>query len=359
MGNSGSSSRRSPAAHTSPLGRAEGSVVNIAVSGGLTAATRTSIELSAFIEDLYSPSDGTLSSGKEQSSGTAADFLALLPIELAAQVAKFLTEADIMRVRRVCREWNQVANSELVWKHLTQLRWPTLCRTPRMVHSWKDAHKIIWLGSRVANRDGASEGYSYFAAYGFVQSQQTVTQEASLLDSCLSLEPKTIGFRLAESVVEEDEVLRSTLMEAFMKLQNFKGVFLPEAMRRLFAKARFPGHSSLSIAPVLRYFIGQYIRDNPGGAPGTNRPCLPDGDERINIHTLCYAIILLSVDLYNDNVKSKMTRREFIRNNAFMAYTDEYLMRIYDNVYMWGHIAEPKRTSPRHELGRKNIDRLL
>ena len=65
------------------------------------------------------------------------------------------------------------------------------------------------------------------------------------------------------------------------------------------------------------------------------------------------------VDLFNDNVKVKMSRREFIRNNAFMDYDDEYLMRIYDNVWMWGHIAEPKRTTPRHELGRRNIERLL
>lgn len=274
-------------------------------------------------------------------------------------MAQFLDEPDIQQVRLVCRAWNEVANSELVWKHLTQLRWPTLARTPAMVHSWRDAHKIVWLGSRIANRDGAREGVNYFAAYGFIAARPSITEEADLLHSCRSLEPRTIGTHLAESVVEENDQMRSELMDAFMRRQNYRDVFLPEAMRRLFAKARFPGHSSLSIAPVLRYFVGQYIRDNPGGAPGTNRPCLPDGDERRNIHTLCYAIILLSVDLYNDNVKCKMTRREFIRNNAFMAYSDEYLMRIYDNVYMWGHIAEPKRTSPRHELGRRNIERLF
>mmetsp|Transcript_4880 Transcript_4880/g.12574 ORF Transcript_4880/g.12574 Transcript_4880/m.12574 type:complete len:356 (-) Transcript_4880:90-1157(-) len=293
-------------------------------------------------------------------NAASADFLGELPIELAARVAHFLGEADIKSVRLVCRGWNHVANSELVWKHLTRLRWPTLQRTPAMVRSWRDAHKIVWLGVRVANRKGTSELINYLAAYGFISSRLDVREEAMLLDTIRGIHPRTVGARLSETVAETDEgLLRSPLMEAFVQRQDYRNVFLPEALRMLFAKARTPGHSSMTISPALHYFVAQYMAHNPDGSPGSGRPPLAHDAERLNVITLCYAMILLSVDLYNDNVKSKMSRREFIRNNGFMGYPDEYLMRIYENVYMWGHIAEPKRTSLRHELNRKTISRLL
>ena len=43
-----------------------------------------------------------------------------------------------------------------------------------------------------------------------------------------------------------------------------QGGFLPEAMRTVFSKARFPCVSSLSMAPVIRNFVERYIQCNPG-----------------------------------------------------------------------------------------------
>ena len=78
----------------------------------------------------------------------------------------------------------------------------------------------MWLGARVANRGSAVEGYAYLAAHGFVPLVMSVEAEAELLDTCRALEPRTIGSRLADSVVEEGGELTSSLMDAFLRRQR-------------------------------------------------------------------------------------------------------------------------------------------
>ena len=63
--------------------------------------------------------------------------------------------------------------------------------------------------------------YAYLAAHGFVPSVMTVEAEAELLDTCRALDPRTVGSRLADSVVEEGEELRSSLMDAFIRRQRY------------------------------------------------------------------------------------------------------------------------------------------
>lgn len=50
---------------------------------------------------------------------------------------------------------------------------------------------------------------------------------------------------------------------------------------------------------------------------------------------------MLSVDLGSPHVKNKMSKREFIRNlrGAVQGAPDDYLVNLYDNIYLFGHVA--------------------
>ena len=60
-----------------------------------------------------------------------------------------------------------------------------------------------------------------------------------------------------------------------------------------------------------------------------------------HIAVLCYSLLLLSVDLYSVHVKTKMSKREFIRNNrqVLQDANRDTLSDIYDDVYINGHIV--------------------
>ena len=63
---------------------------------------------------------------------------------------------------------------------------------------------------------------------------------------------------------------------------------------------------------------------------------------------MCFSLILLSVDLTSPHVKNKMSKREFIRNtrnavpvsNAHAHDREEIFGRMYDNVFLRGHVSE-------------------
>lgn len=59
------------------------------------------------------------------------------------------------------------------------------------------------------------------------------------------------------------------------------------------------------------------------------------------IYVLCFALMLLSTDLLNPQIKNKMSKREFIRNirHALSVSDDEYYGHLYDDVYLHGHIV--------------------
>lgn len=110
--------------------------------------------------------------------------------------------------------------------------------------TWRELYKIIQLGASVANRRGAHEGHAHFSAYQILDT--SLKSELDMLLQCRLLRRATIGDRLAE---------QPKLMEGFMARLSMKGSFLPEAMRALFTRVKFPGHSSMSSAPVLRAFV--------------------------------------------------------------------------------------------------------
>lgn len=61
------------------------------------------------------------------------------------------------------------------------------------------------------------------------------------------------------------------------------------------------------------------------------------------IYVLCFALLLLSVDLHNPHIKNKMSKREFVRNNRTIdtldALDDDFLG-------MWSSLPPPPHPTP-------------
>ncbi|KAF5394620.1 F box only protein 8 [Paragonimus heterotremus] len=126
---------------------------------------------------------------------------------------------------------------------------------------------------------------------------------------------------------------RPLVFDRLINLKDFKGHFLPNALRRLFEEFPAPltDSSPLDFVSLLvSKFSDRYVRCNPSL-----------GMSKDEVYMLCFSLIMLSVDLWCPHVKNKMSKREFIRNTRHVtrAASDEYLGGLYDNVYMVGHVV--------------------
>eukprot|EP00040_Diaphanoeca_grandis_P010821 m.55441 g.55441 ORF g.55441 m.55441 type:complete len:332 (-) comp22070_c0_seq1:46-1041(-) len=271
---------------------------------------------------LFAQKDNLLKKQSITQSLNPIDFLTVLPEEVALLVIQKLGIDDIKTLRRVCKAWNVTANSDQVWRYHCTLVWSTISTKPSIFPSWKQMYKSIRYACQMANRDGVENAFEHFHAYGLIGDDAAA--KASLLNDCVLFQKSKVGVYLSQ---HPDE------MGLFFKMQRFEQRTLPDSLRMVFSKARFPNSSSLSLAPILKMFVQQYTSCNSKYA-----------DESNNIHVLCYSVILLGVDLHNPNIKSKMTKREFIKNNRrIIPWDQDYFGDLYDDVYLHGHVAEPRR----------------
>lgn len=255
-------------------------------------------------------------------SGTV-DIVGTLPDDVAFQVLDHLDFDDIERVKQVCRTWRAVGNSEPVWRHHCALIVPSLRVRPEDFPSWKEAYKVLRYGTQLANRAGIDQALRHYDTYCLL-APASPDAVAQLLNGCTLLDKSRVGQYLSE---------HHDTMAAFFRLQQFEHQFLPEAMRTVFSKARFPCVSSLSMAPVIRNFVERFTQCNPGFAADSN-----------HVYILCYSVILLGVDLTNPHVKTKMTKREYCKNHrGILPFDQDYFIRIYDDVFLHGHVVEPRK----------------
>lgn len=56
-----------------------------------------------------------------------------------------------------------------------------------------------------------------------------------------------------------------------------------------------------------------------------------------SIHVLAFSIVMLNTDLHNDNVKSRMTLEQFIRNNRGLNGKDgeDFPRELLKGIYRW------------------------
>ena len=147
------------------------------------------------------------------------------------------------------------------------------------------------------------------------------------------------------------------VLEHLISLQNFNNQFLPNALRKFFARTLAPDDHGNYLHVLLEKFSRRFCDCNQhlGLSPG-NKPinltlllvfishtttsynyliCLD------TVYIVSFSLIMLSVDLSSPHVKNKMSKREFIRNVRRAVghrIDDEWCGHLYDNVYLDGTI---------------------
>ncbi|CAI5524848.1 unnamed protein product [Closterium sp. Naga37s-1] len=91
----------------------------------------------------------------------------------------------------------------------------------------------------------------------------------------------------------------------FAKLFDFEGMALDAALRTFLEGFRLPGEAQ-KISRVLEAFAERYYELAPAAYGFANHDVA---------YVLSYSVIMLNTDLYNGQVRRKMTEEEFIRNN--------------------------------------------
>lgn len=114
-----------------------------------------------------------------------------------------------------------------------------------------------------------------------------------------------------------------------ISLENFKNLFLPNALRKFFAKNRPPNSRGEYLHLLIDAFSKRFCTCNP------NLNINPEA-----VYVICFSLILLSVDLSSPHIRNKMSKREFIKNTKRAASIDEeFCGHLYDNIYLIGHVA--------------------
>lgn len=98
---------------------------------------------------------------------------------------------------------------------------------------------------------------------------------------------------------------------------------------RLLQTFRLPGESQV-IDRIMEQFAQHFHNQNPNGIFAT-----PD-----SVYVLAFSVIMLNTDAHNPQVKIKMTKAEFLRNNRGINngadIPAEYLEKIYDRYILFG-----------------------
>lgn len=129
------------------------------------------------------------------------------------------------------------------------------------------------------------------------------------------------------------------VLNHLINLFDFSNQKLPDALRHYFSVLEVPSRYDHYLHKIVEKFALRYVQCNQQSVTSTNRPNMLHTSE--TIYVLCFSLIMLSADLYNPQIKNKMSKREFIRNvrRALRVQDDEFYGHLYDDVYLRGHIA--------------------
>ncbi|ORY38126.1 Sec7-domain-containing protein [Rhizoclosmatium globosum] len=127
---------------------------------------------------------------------------------------------------------------------------------------------------------------------------RTPTDIASFLLTTEGLDKNMIGEFLGEG---NDENI--AIMHAFVDLQDFTSVPFVAALRSFLQHFRLPGEAQ-KIDRFMLKFAERYLQGNPGQFSSAD-----------TAYVLSYSVIMLNTDQHNPQVKKRMTKADFLKNN--------------------------------------------
>ena len=139
---------------------------------------------------------------------------------------------------------------------------------------------------------------------------------AAFLASTPGLDKAAVG----EYLGERDEACLA-VMHAYVDALDFSGATFDGALRSFLAGFRLPGEAQ-KIDRLVEKFAARFVACNPGAFGSAD-----------TAYVLAYSVVMLNTDAHNPQVKVKMTKADFIRNNRGINeggdLPEEYLAAIY------------------------------
>ncbi|KNZ48298.1 hypothetical protein VP01_576g7 [Puccinia sorghi] len=161
-------------------------------------------------------------------------------------------------------------------------------------------------------------GIKFLINHGFIRSSKP-KDVARFLLTADGLSKAVIGEYLGEGEPENIDT-----MHAFIDMMDFSNMKFTEAMRVFLQAFRLPGEAQ-KIDRFMLKFAERYYQGNPETLANAE-----------TAYVLAFSIILLNTDAHSPQVKNRMTKKEFIRNNRGINQgadlPEEYLSVLYDEI---------------------------
>jgi brefeldin A-resistance guanine nucleotide exchange factor 1 len=178
---------------------------------------------------------------------------------------------------------------------------------------------IIIKGASKFN-ENPKAGIAFLATQGVIQNPENPMDIAEFIKGTTRIDKKVLGEFISKKTNED-------ILKEFMKLLNFAGKRIDEAVRELLGTFRLPGESAL-IERIVEVFAAQYMADATPAEIADSTAAF----------VLVYATILLNTDQHNPNFKGqkRMEFEDFARNlrgvNDKENFDVDFLREIFDSI---------------------------
>ncbi|CAJ0627581.1 11413_t:CDS:10 [Entrophospora sp. SA101] len=217
-------------------------------------------------------------------------------------------------IDRLQENVSNASSCELSWDQLTAADYNSGLKPKR-----KQQKQILREGAAKFN-ESPKAGLEFLKANRIIYSDNTVdenTSTAIFLKSTPRLNKIVLGDFLSKPSNFE-------ILKAFVKLFNFQGRRIDEAMREMLESFRLPGEAQ-QIERIMETFAITYFATKPAEIASQDATFV-----------LAYSVIMLNTDLHNPQVRRRMTIEDYMKNlrnvNNGQNFDTEYLHAIYDAI---------------------------
>ncbi|XP_065668225.1 F-box only protein 8 isoform X2 [Hydra vulgaris] len=250
-----------------------------------------------------------------------------MPPEIAISILSNLNATDLCLASCV---WKDLGDDDILWKGLCYSKWsytsiydklkePSFCR---QIFKEKPIYKSLYLLLDETTLLFAFKPHEGIRLLLMNNVLEDTSEDIAKFINGTSLNSRSVQLLLVE---------REDILEKLVEMQNFFSLTICDSMRVIFKKVKPPEQRGYFLQLLIDLIAKKYLECNP-----------QYGFNKEQLSVICYSILLLSVDLYSPHVKTKMSKREFIRNNrqVLQNINVELMSDIYDDVYLNGHIVD-------------------
>ncbi|KAN0023237.1 hypothetical protein ACTFIU_011404 [Dictyostelium citrinum] len=181
-----------------------------------------------------------------------------------------------------------------------------------------EKQKLILVKAAIAQFNShPKKGIEFIVTNGLI-SEKNPKEVAHFLLTHSELSKQAIG----EYIGEGDD-FNLQVLHAFVDELDFSGLDFDVALRKYLLTFRLPGEAQ-KIDRMMEKFASQFYQHNPENKVFVNQDA---------VYVLAFSVIMLNTDAHNPNIKKKMTKAEFLRNNSGINSGDDLPPDFMENLY--------------------------